>query len=140
MKELRQAYPGMTDQCARKIRYGGVVAMPETDQCFKMMPQQRWTGVWAVGFEFSRFCPAPASSCSYDAPGAAIWLTTRGTISVVRNDRIGQIGPLRFFSVDFIGRKTSQPGAYGHMGGSSQEIVVDRVISVSEIKEQSKRR
>jgi len=36
--------------------------------------------------------------------------------------------------MDFMGRRTMYKGPYGHMGGSDQELVVDRVISMKEVE------
>lgn len=137
MQTLRQELPGMTDKCLRRIRYGGVQAMPsDTDKCFKMMPRARWRGLWARGFELSRFCPAPASSCSYDTPGNEIWLSQLATIPI-RADVAGKLYSIRLFTIDFIGRRTRYRGRYGHLGQSSHEIIVDRVVSVSEVPQRT---
>jgi hypothetical protein len=37
--------------------------------------------------------------------------------------------------VDFIGRKTIYKGAYGHMGASDHEIVMDRMTNYGEVVE-----
>ena len=38
------------------------------------------------------------------------------------------------FEIDFIGRRTMYQGYYGHMGGSGQSIIVDRIIAMREVK------
>ena len=141
MKIIRRDNPGIAEHCLQKVRYGGYGSMWDSnDQCFIMMPQQRWKGLWARGFELSRFCPAPAKSCSYDTPGAAIWLTIGGAVSVPSDggDRpCGRAwGNARTFAIDFLGRKTEKPGKYGHMGEALHEIIADRVIAISQIGQQ----
>lgn len=137
MNLIREAYPGMMAKCLRQIRYGGVQAMPiETDKCFKMSPQRQWRGIWARGFEFSRFCPAPAKSCDYEAPGPKIWLTPNATVSILPDPQPSSRNEIRLFSVKFLGRKTRDTGHFGHMGEAEHEIIVDHVISVSEIQQQ----
>lgn len=134
IQKIRQNLPGITDTCVQTLRYGGLESMPDaTDQCFEMMPQKRWQGLWARGFELSRFCPSPASACSYDTPGSQIWLTQRATIPISK-DIPGDTYSIRLFKIEFLGRRTRERGAYGHMGGSRHEIIVDKILSVSEIE------
>jgi ABC-type phosphonate transport system ATPase subunit len=43
-----------------------------TDQCYKMQPEQRWTGLWRDEFKGWRFCPAPAQWCDDRTAGDVI--------------------------------------------------------------------
>src|SRR5690242_7920792 len=52
----------------------GAYEMLPLDQCFKFNAPQRMKGLWRNDFEGSRFCPLPASACSYGMPGEKIWL------------------------------------------------------------------
>ena len=38
------------------------------------------------------------------------------------------------YVIDFIGRRTLYPGHYGHMGGWNEEVLVDRIFSIKQIK------
>lgn len=121
MSRIREASPGMTEACLRRIQFGGIEAMPnETTQCFRMLPQERWRGLWRNDFEGSIFCPAPATTCSYNGENTAVWLTP--------NAVTGSIGAL--YSVDFVGRRTAVNGRYGHLGMFAEEVVIDRPISI----------
>lgn len=121
MDRLRQAAPGMTEECARRVEVGGLEAMPnQTEQCFQMQTEQRWRGLWRNDFEGSLFCPAPAVTCSDKGDGSDVWLTPKS----LRGER----GAL--YEVEFNGRRTKVRGNYGHMGMSAHEIVVDKPISI----------
>jgi hypothetical protein len=123
----RVGLAGRPVPCGREQLHGGVkviVSVP-TERCFKMLPAQRWRGLWRNAFEGSQFCPAPATKCNHDSPGERIWLTERPER---RPDG-------KLYRVDFIGRKTIYKGAYGHMGASDYEIVMDRMIIYGEVVE-----
>lgn len=113
-----------------------------TDKCYKMASRRRYRGVWVDEFEGQRFIPegtVPAEWPRRDpkSPGwkaqfgrarlAAIWIDT----SRVRLGKLSrQQGAKRF--IEFVGRKTMYPGAYGHFGMSGQEVIVDQVIVLRE--------
>ncbi len=44
--------------------------------------------------------------------------------------RLGLPTDQRYRFIEFVGRKSAYPGAYGHFGMSRQYIVVDRVLAV----------
>lgn len=133
MREIRAAYPGMTDACLRKLRWGGIEAMPvATEQCFRMAPAERWRGLWARDFELSRFCPAPARECSYHSPGQQIWLSFSSELSGAEQLPGGGV-----YALDFIGRKTADRGHFGHLSMYEHEMVVDRMTSMKQIEAQS---
>lgn len=106
--------------------------MPErTDQCFEMTPKQRWKGLWLKGFEDSRFCPYPASSCSFETPGESTWLSEPDEDIEVSSYN-GDV-----YEVEFIGRRTSKSGHYGHFGGFDHEIIIDKMINLRRIENAS---
>jgi hypothetical protein len=124
---IRASEPGMTDECLNKIRWGGIPATPTAvDQCFKMQPARRWRGVWRNEFEGSRFCPAPATKCSFYSPGDRIWLD-----APKHPDHT-------LYAVDFIGRRTAVKGHYGHMGVFDHELIVDRMIAMRQLEAPTK--
>jgi hypothetical protein len=117
--------PGRPFPCAYEGKVDGVETTSEspTEICVKMLPQQRWSGLWRNDFEGSRFCPEPAKTCDQNMPGERIWLSeTPGRPE----------GGL--YQVEFIGRRTMYKGSYGHMGLSDHEIIIDRLIALSEIE------
>ena len=138
--EIRQLHadaPGMTDECLNKIRWGGLEALTGVEECYKFDPPRRWRGIYFGAFEQSRFCPAPAIECSYDTPGETIWLKPGPSMTIPRYN--GEATSV-LFEIDFVGRKTSYRGNYGHLGGSDQEIIIDRLISMKRLEEPPRRR
>ncbi len=120
----RVGAPGRPVPCGREEKHNGVtvIVSAKTEQCFKMLPSRRWRGLWRNDFEGSQFCPEPATKCDFNSPGERIWLSEKPDR---RPDR-------KLYRVEFIGRKTLYKGAYGHMGASDHEIVMDRMISQRE--------
>jgi hypothetical protein len=121
---IRWRYP-----CTSTERDGDIEMLHhlETDQCVRMGPKQRFRGLWNNEFEGSRFCAAPAEECSYISRGEDVWLSFSPEM-----ERTGEVvGGV--YSIDFIGRQTLFPGSYGHMGGSDEEVIVDRVIAMRRV-------
>jgi hypothetical protein len=132
MAELRADEPGMKEECLDKIRWGGIEAIPSgLEECYKLDPPQRWRGIWYAAFEVSRFCPESERQCSLAGPGEWIDLEEGHGVVLPRYD--GEPSPIAF-DIDFIGRKTSYPGHFGHPPGQSDVIIVDRLISAKSIQ------
>ena len=131
VEKFRKEEPGFTEECVQKFRWGGLNALPrDAHECYKFDSPRRWKGFAYLGFETSRFCPEPAHDCSNDTPGDYIWLSAAPSIKAPPWD--GDTSP-QLFEVDFIGRKTTYPGHYGH-GAFEQEIIADRLISMKRIE------
>ena len=135
VQKLKAAMPGITDECLDKVRWGGIEAMPsEIDKCFKMEPQRRWNGLYVTGFEWSRFCPAPAPECSDTSTGR--YITLDDSAAPALPAYAGEESPPRY-EVEFVGRKTVFP-----IDGPSvpiYEMVVDRLISIKRIEAQKQK-
>lgn len=122
LAEIKATLPGILDSCLTRVKYGGLQAMPdEVDECYAMTPPQLWKGVWLREFEGMRFCPAPAKGCRNE-PGPSIWLDLP--------EVEGKSWPPRRYEIEFIGRRTQHPGMFGHMGLSDHEMIVDKLISL----------
>ncbi len=111
-----------------------------TDQCYKMDEPRRYKGVWLDAFEGQHFIPEGGSPPEWPDtdPGSTGWTeeferarlaTTWIDVSRVKLAEIPRNRGARRL-IEFVGRRTKYPGAYGHMGMSGQEIIVDRVISL----------
>jgi hypothetical protein len=98
-----------------------VAALP-TDECVRMLPRQRYSGVWINEFEGSQFYP---DRVTYPKTrDTTIWLD-------VENVALGGLDPDgRGYLVVFEGRRTMHPGLYGHLGSARHELIVDEVVSV----------
>lgn len=129
--------------CAYHIDASTIGSLP-TDQCFKMETPRRYRGVWIDEFEGQVFIPegtttpewprthpkSPGWREQFDgAQAASIWIDV-GRVKISQELRKRSHRML----IDFIGRKTMYSGSYGHMGMSGNEIIVDRVISISALK------
>ena len=126
IRELHNGLPGMTQECLRKVRSGGLVAMPtRVDECFQMLPVQRWRGLWRDDFEGSQFCPNPARNCSFEESGDRIWLSFNDSVRLKGTRPAGGL-----YAIEFVGRRTLRRGSYGHMGVFQHEVLVDRLISM----------
>ena len=117
--------PGRPSPCAyEEVRNGvDVIEMQPTGVCYKMLPQQRWRGLWVSGHESSLFCPAPAPTCDMKTPGAARL-----------ENGPGRSGYGSVYRVDFVGRRTMYRGNYDGLGMIDQIILMDRAISIELIK------
>jgi len=100
-----------------------------TDQCVKMTSPQRFRGLWHNEFEGQRFCPAPANECSFITPGEVISLDFSSKEMRFDPRLSGEL-----YEIDFIGRRNVYPGYFGHGGGATGEVIVDRIISVKKLK------
>ena len=128
--EAFRAYnPGATQWCLDDYRYGGPGALPlRTSDCYEMLPDQHWSGLWNSGWEWSIFCPAPAQSCPQSA--------SNGGIALEFSERAPPEVPISngmLFRVQFIGRRTKEPGHYDHLGQYKHVVVVDRMISIKRV-------
>jgi hypothetical protein len=103
-----------------KDQSGNVLFELPPDECYKMLPQRLWTGLWRDEFEGSRFCPDPAETCDAKTPGDEIWLVAKSFARTDPNDN--------FRRVRFLGRRTAVRGRYGHFGEFDYLLVVDRFI------------
>jgi hypothetical protein len=124
--ENGKGIPGRPYPCAvEKVEEGfTAIESAPTDQCVKMQPAKEWRGLWRNDFEGSQFCTGPASTCEFDSAEGRVWLTP--------GPMRGELGAV--YEIVFLGRRTAFKGAYGHMGLSDFEIIVDRPISVKMIQ------
>jgi hypothetical protein len=125
LQKVRNTFPGMTQACAEKVRAGGLKAMPQrTEDCFEMTPRQHWSGLWRADLEGSQFCAdapgKPATECVGQTSRPETWFEPRA-----RYDADGSL-----YHVEFIGRRTAQPGRFGSYGTFQHEMIVDRMISI----------
>ena len=127
---FRASNPGMTKRCLDDYRYGGIVALPDrTSDCYEMLPDQRWSGLWDSGWEWSIFCPSPAKTCSTSESNGGI------ALEFAKNNPApsAALSNGTLFRVEFIGRRTKMAGHYDHLGQYKHVVVVNRMISIKRI-------
>jgi hypothetical protein len=127
---IRKFEPGMTDFCIERFLAGDRSPIPD-EKCFKFGAPERMSGTWAAMFEGSQFCPDSWKECAQTdrAPRAAIWLEFAQPLKFDVKSYIGGL-----YAIDFVGRRTIYSGHYGHMGVFSHEVIVDRIISMRQLK------
>ena len=128
MDKIRKEEPGITEFCIKRLQSGDGSAIPD-EKCYKFGPPQRMHGTWAAVFEGSQFCPGDAKSCDPGRGKPGMWLSFAEPVNLDWNAVTGGE-----YALDFIGRRTTYPGHYGHMGGWDQEVLVDRIISMKQLK------
>jgi len=135
-ERLGKGYSGPMPCEYEKIELGNrVLASLPTDQCYKMTPPQRMTGLWSDAFEASEFCPAPAQQCPDESAKrvADPYPRLYGNFEPPSLPGAKDTPPGGLYAVDFIGRRTE----YAPSGGTSEAdkiVVADRMISIKEIK------
>lgn len=126
--------------CATRKQSDGIaviVSVP-TEQCYKMRPPKRYKGIWLDQFEGSRFFENASDPDVVKAEvlrglddwGEDEWL---GWSYKEKLKMLPETSNARLVSVEFVGRRTKYRGRYGHMGGSSSYIVVDRMIAAKPV-------
>ena len=131
---LRESLPEITQECVDAAAKDGIDALPQdVRECFIMEDSKYWAGLWLDEFEGSRFCAEPANQCTSNLDGQGVWLTFADEIKcTARPDRYATD---ELYEIEFIGRLTSDTGAFGHQGGSQKEIVVEGLIRLKKVPE-----
>ncbi|GAA0751219.1 hypothetical protein GCM10009075_41190 [Sphingomonas trueperi] len=94
--------------------------------CFPFSKTERIAGFWYTDLEASYFGSSPSG-----ARKAMTWLKVNNEPQAVTESMRGERP--REFAVTFEGRRSLCPGSFGHMGMTSREIVVERLISMAPI-------
>ena len=129
---IRRSLPGISDECVETILKNGMEQLPQdVRDCFPMEEKKRWQGLWLDEFEGSRFCAAPAEECRFETSGERVWLVFADEIRAVsRRDKHSTDA---LYKIEFVGRQTLTTGAFGHLGGSDREIVVEKLIRLERV-------
>ncbi|MGZ8311745.1 MAG: hypothetical protein ACXWUP_14665 [Allosphingosinicella sp.] len=101
------------------------------EHCVDFLPAERLRGVWLTGFERSEFIPGAVRLPDPDDPrGSRIWLTfAAGAPDPVLRRQLDEMRTTAGVAIEFVGRRSRHPGAYGHMGGADRLVIVDRLLS-----------
>jgi len=91
--------------------------------CIRFDPPRRFKGVWQNEFEGSYFVEGAKRASQLDEAKELTWLDVADNMrrELAYRDSIVEI--------EFVGRKTSMPGDYGHGGLSKHEIVLEKMIN-----------
>lgn len=121
--------------CFRKEQTpdGDVQAFIGSKECFRFNPPERMRGIWLDEFEGSEFLPhATASPVVWPYSPDAIWLEFTRPEPLLT-------GGQQAYAIEFVGRRATYPGNYGHLGASRHLIIVDELLSAKPVPP-SKRR
>lgn len=125
---FKASHPGIMKGCLDAVRYEGFsVWNPDDPKCFEYTPAQRWSGLWERGWEWTNFCPDPATECD--------WMSKRGMWLDFSDDASGLPRQLDdgTYRIEFIGRRTVVPGNFGHLGSYDHRMIVHRVLRLERI-------
>ncbi|WP_326524519.1 hypothetical protein [Sphingomonas sp.] len=120
-------------RCAR--RQGG--AFEEAyRQCIGYSAPRVFTGIYLDAFEGQQFIEGAATDPPYIEPDRKIWMNVA---LLPATDRIRQVQELQadatqIWTVEFVGRVSTAPGFFGHMGVYDGEVIADRIISARLLK------
>jgi hypothetical protein len=105
--------------------------------CYRLEKQRRVRGIWTKAFEESAFYPNRTLPPTQADPDSRIWLELEPGILPERQQRDleRKCGGSCSIYLDFVGRRTSVKGRYGHMGMSDHYLVVDRVFKAEVLEE-----
>ena len=104
------------------------------EECYRFNAPERMRGVWANGFEEGSFYPnrtRPPGETQSD-----LWLELLWTSTIPKGqERLFnfETGKTNYILLDFVGRRTSVAGSYGHLGLAKHLIIVDRVVSAKKL-------
>ncbi len=110
--------------------------------CFPFSPPQLMEGVWLEGFEFSAFYEgAQDYGDVLEVEGEVLdgdtWFSAEKADNLIAkfpssaNDTAGSSS----YYVKFEGRKSLCQGEYGHLGGSSSEVLATHFLTIRRIPE-----
>ena len=117
-----------------ETKYDGYSEFSSGPDCYRFDEERRFKGVWRNEFEGSSFYEGLASLPNAHRNRSEVWLDfSRHAIENGSHKELFPRAP-SIAQIEFIGRKTSVSGSYGHFGSYSHFIVVDRVLSMQEIQ------
>lgn len=145
MNRVKADYPGLSEECLEKLRWGGSGALPrDQDNCFSFSNPQRMRGLWRTYFEGSLFCEAPAKTCEprEEGRGAArtfivdTWFEVKDPHFRLADAAASQgDSDTQLYNIEFIGRRNIGPGGFGHLGLSKNKVIADKVLSIRRVSE-----
>ncbi|WP_156442938.1 MULTISPECIES: hypothetical protein [unclassified Sphingomonas] len=123
-----------TTRCYRRETHGGtpVLGSIGTRLCHELDAPKRFRGIFFDEFEGQLFIEGSPPGPPYREPQERVWPSFDGATTFDKGTKNTLIddgsGSTRVFEIEFIGRKTSRKGRYGHFGMSQHEVVIDRVV------------
>jgi hypothetical protein len=99
--------------CFRRVRdaYGDPWVFVGDEKCLRFNPPERMQGVWIKRVEDAEFLPHVTASPGggLQPPEGSVTLTFTKSEALLK-------GGAEAYAVEFVGRKATYPGNYGHLG------------------------
>lgn len=127
---IQLGYAGWVYQpCFRKEQtpYGDVQAFIGSKECFRFNPPERMRGIWLDEGEDAEFLPDATVS-----PVVRTYSPDATSLEFTRPEPL-LTGGHQAYALEFVGRRATYPGHYGHMGMSRHLIIVDEVVSAKPV-------
>jgi hypothetical protein len=96
--------------------------------CFAFSASEKIAGIWIPEFEGSMFFETTVEQPRYvELSENTPWLeiAPSAKLHVLPNTTIQKA-----YYVEFVGRRSTEPGMFGHMGMSENEVLVDRMLKI----------
>lgn len=106
----------------------GVLTFVGHDECFRFNPPEQMHGVWLNRGEDAEFLSHPTTSPAgcLKSPEDSVSLAFMQSEPLLKGDA-------EAYAVEFVGRRATYPGRYGHLGMSRCVILVDQLLSAAPV-------
>jgi hypothetical protein len=127
--------------CGHSVVEGGIEVIEPipAEQCYRFGPRMRMRGLWLCEFEGSEFVQnavEPPDSSTFYPNGT--WLAWTQRAGIPCRPYYPYPKEPTVFAIDFVGRLSAYPGRYGHLGGSRNLVLVDKLLSIRRLNSSSK--
>ena len=103
-------------------------------ECFRFNSPERMRGVWLNEGEDEEFLPNATASTV-----VRTYSRDRTSLEFTGPKHLLLAGRERAYAIEFVGRRATYPGSYGHLGMSRHLIVVDELLSAKPVLPPEKR-
>lgn len=120
----------MLDRCLGGSIYNEYIG---DEACYPFSEPREFTGIFVFGFEWSEFYPNAQTYEETEKTEPKYWLEFGKGASWSEREDQTQCTHDCAFRVSFVGRQSLCAAGYGHLNSYPHKIIVERVISASQI-------
>lgn len=115
--------------CYRKESdaYANVQVFIGSEECYRFNPPERMRGIWLAEGEDAEFLPNATTS-----PVVRTFSPDGTTLEFTRSEPFLSSGQ-QYWAIEFVGRRATYPGRYGHLGMRRHLIIADEVLSANSV-------
>jgi hypothetical protein len=114
-------------------RLGGEILFVGEARCLAALPQEKLSGFWVSGHEYSVFYNNKEDiQLEPDAQAAWLFLSSEAEVRVEHKMRAGE---WQVFAISFVGVKSTARGIYGP-GPFEAGVLVTRILKIDEVTDQ----